>query len=55
MYFGLNYAFFQFPWPWNTWTTRTPNALIFAVCAVGLTVFVATTRPRSDLEAASAP
>lgn len=37
LYFGLNFAFFRFPWPWQTWTTRTPNALVFTVCVVGLT------------------
>lgn len=38
LYFGLNFAFVRFPWPWQTWTTRTPNSLVFFVCAVGLTV-----------------
>lgn len=38
LYFGLNYAFFHFPWPWTTWTSRTPNALAFTFCAVGLTL-----------------
>jgi len=37
-YFGLNYAFFRFPWPWQKWTARTPNALVFTLCALGLTV-----------------
>lgn len=32
LYFLLNNAFFRFPWPWQTWTARTPNALIYAVC-----------------------
>jgi len=36
MYFGLNHAFFQFPWPWATWTMRTPNAIIYTLCALGL-------------------
>lgn len=36
-YFGLNFAFFHFPWPWLSWTQRTPNALVFALCALGLT------------------
>ena len=36
MYFGLNYAFFHFPWPWTKWTARTPNAIIYTVCALGL-------------------
>jgi len=38
LYFGLNYAFFHFPWPWAEWTSRTPNGLAFAVCAIGLTL-----------------
>ena len=38
IYFGVNYAFVRFPWPWQPWTTRTPNSLVFLVCAVGLTV-----------------
>ncbi len=38
LYFGLNYAFFHFPWPWATWTTRTPNSLVYIVCVLGLTV-----------------
>ncbi len=39
IYFGLNYAFCQFPWPWAAWTARTPNGLIFTACAGGLTWF----------------
>ncbi len=37
MYFGLNYAFFEFPWPWTDWTGRTPSGLIFSVCVLSLT------------------
>ncbi|MFN0171333.1 MAG: hypothetical protein ACKV22_33370 [Bryobacteraceae bacterium] len=37
-YFLLNFAFFRYPWPWESWTGRTPNAIIFTVCAAGLTV-----------------
>ncbi len=32
----LNFAFFRYPWPWEPWTTRTPNGLIFLGCALGL-------------------
>ena len=39
-YFLLNFAFFDFPWPWQSWTVRTPNALAFAVCVAGLTLAV---------------
>jgi len=38
LYFGLNFAFFRFPWPWVKWTGRTPNALWFTICVVGLTM-----------------
>ena len=38
LYFGLNFAFFRYPWPWSEWTGRTPHTLIFTVCAVGLTL-----------------
>ncbi len=40
LYFGLNFAFCHFPWPWSEWTARTPNALVFAACALGLTALV---------------
>ncbi|MFZ4731014.1 MAG: hypothetical protein ACOYK7_00580 [Pirellulales bacterium] len=33
VYLLLNFAFFRFPWPWHTWTARTPNALCFLLCA----------------------
>ena len=36
--FGLNDAFFHSPWPWKEWTGRTPNGLIFLICAVSLSV-----------------
>ena len=45
LYFGLNYAIFRFPWPWEPWTTRTPTALAFAVCLAGLTVLCVRSRP----------
>jgi len=37
-YFCLNFAFFRLPWPWEEWTSRTPHALVYFVCAVGLTL-----------------
>lgn len=37
LYFGLNYAFFNFPWPWQPWTSRTPNSIAFTICVLGLT------------------
>lgn len=36
-YFLLNYAFFRFPWPWQTWNSRTPNSIVFIVCLAALT------------------
>lgn len=49
LYFGLNFAFFQFPWPWVPWTVRTPNAMIFLVCALGLTWAAFRWPPRAPL------
>lgn len=42
LYFGLNTVFFDFAWPWRTWTGRTPNQLAFMVCTVGLTIHAMT-------------
>ncbi|MFH1737828.1 MAG: hypothetical protein ABIH23_02385, partial [bacterium] len=44
VYFYLNYAFFRYPWPWADWTGRTPNGIIFTVCALGLTAAALTGR-----------
>ncbi len=38
LYFALNTVFFDFAWPWEKWTVRTPNQLCFAGCLAGLTV-----------------
>jgi hypothetical protein len=38
LYFLLNFAFFEFPWPWHDWTARTPSALIMLAAALILTV-----------------
>ena len=38
MYFGLNFAFFGYPLPWQDWTGRTPNAVLFFIAAAGLTL-----------------
>jgi len=40
LYFGLNFAFFRYPWPWTDWTPRTPNALFYLVAVLGITVGV---------------
>jgi hypothetical protein len=36
LYFGLNTAFFRYAWPWEEWTGRTPNQIIFSICALSL-------------------
>ena len=36
MFFLLNFAFFDYPWPWQPWTGRTPSALVYGVCLAGL-------------------
>ncbi len=38
LYFGLNTYFFHFAWPWQEWSGRTPNQIIFAFCTLCLTV-----------------
>ena len=38
VYFGLNYAFFGFPLLWEDWGGRTPNAVLFFIAAMGLTL-----------------
>ncbi len=55
LYLGLNFAFFRFPWPWAKWTARTPSALIFFACALGLTALVVLSarRPGRPLDAES--
>lgn len=37
---GLNFAFFHYPWPWLSWTGRTPNAMAFLLASLIL-LFVA--------------
>lgn len=54
LYFGLNYAFFRFPWPWAEWTARTPNALVYTVCLAGLT-WLALRKPSGQPAAAGRP
>jgi hypothetical protein len=50
LYFGLNYAFFRFPWPWAKWTARTPNAIVFTAYALGLTWIAWRTTRRQPVE-----
>ena len=54
LYFGLNLALFRFPWPWDAWTSRTPNALVYTVCLLGLTLACATIGRRQDPHAVAA-
>jgi hypothetical protein len=35
-FFLLNFAFFRYPFPWQPWTGRTPNAMAYAVAAAVL-------------------
>ena len=48
LFFGVNYAFFLFPWPWADWTGRTFHGTIFAVCALCLTVTALVVRPSKE-------
>lgn len=38
--FYLNFAFFEFPWPWLEWTYRTPSTVVFLLfaCILGCAV-----------------
>lgn len=49
VYFLLNFAFFRFPWPWADWTGRTPNGIIFTLCAFGLTALALAVGRRQPL------
>lgn len=44
IYFFLNFAFFHYPWPWQTWTMRVPNAILFLICAVSIAWLALSTR-----------
>ncbi len=50
LYFGLNFAFFQFPFPWNSWTARTPNAIFYFIASVCLTILSLTNIRRSPFQ-----
>lgn len=49
-YFLLNFAIFEFPWPWQPSTFRTPSNWIFVVCVLALTIgaIVAAARTRAS-------
>jgi len=57
IYFALNLAFFHFPWPWEEWTARTPNGLIYFTCFLFLTVaaIFGGRTPKKKKEAAAEP
>ncbi len=38
LYFGLNFAFFRFPLPWQEWSGRTPSAILFSIATISLTL-----------------
>jgi len=40
LYFGLNTVFFNFAWPWDEWTGRTPNQIFFMVSTICLLLAV---------------
>ena len=49
VFYGLNFAFFDFPWPWNAWTARTPGAIVFFLCLAGLMLgILVNEKKRSD-------
>ncbi len=50
LFWALNFGFFRAPWPWNDWTARTPNALVFTACALGLTGLALTARRTPTVE-----
>lgn len=41
VFFLLNFAFFEFSWPWvplDQWTDRTPNTVLFTIALFGITL-----------------
>jgi len=47
-FFLLNFAFFHYPFPWQPWTGRTPNAMVYvAATAVLLVTAAVSLRQRS--------
>jgi hypothetical protein len=48
LYFGLNFAFFDYPWPWEPWTGRTPGGIAYLVYSVVLTVVALFAMPKSE-------
>ena len=44
-YFYMNWAFFNWPWPWNDWTGRTPSGIIFIFCTINLLFLIKYYKP----------
>ena len=45
VFFGLNFAFFDFSFPWKPiteWTSRTPNTMLFLISLLGITLVTLT-------------
>ena len=38
LYHALNFVFFEYPWPWSPWTSRTPNEIVFLVFSAGIMI-----------------
>ncbi len=47
-YFSLNTVQFQFAWPWEEWTTRTPHQIIFGTFTLILTLATIGNAMRSE-------
>jgi len=54
-YFTLNWAVFNYPWPWAPWTARTPNGILFAISLLALTGLALFTRRTAPVQSASSP
>ena len=44
-YFYINWAFFDWPWPWLEWTIRTPSGIVFSFCTISLLFLVNNYQP----------
>ena len=47
-YFFMNWSFFNWPWPWTTWTMRTPSGIIFLFCTISLLFLINYYQPDKD-------
>ena len=45
LFFALNFAFFEYPWPWSPPTFRSPSAAVFLVFSIALTILAVRTPP----------